>query len=82
MMFGNLSVNQIEERLCVKFSDEIKNFLNSTRQQSANNIKENEWHCFDMPFVMCCGSQEFAIKVLEMLEPYKSEVKGQIGISW
>ena len=80
VMLGNLSVQRIEERLGIELTDEERAFLSSTRQEIANNIAKDKWHCFDIPFVMVCGSQETAMKVCEILRPYESKMTGTIRI--
>jgi hypothetical protein len=72
---GNLSVDEIEYRTGVTFSDEIKTRLKATRQETPKNISETEWHCFDIPFMMACGSIEFAQEIYKMLEPYEGRFK-------
>jgi hypothetical protein len=80
---GNFSVEQIEYRAGVTFSDEIKTKLKATRQNRASNLGEKEWHCFDIPFIFVCGSMEFAKEVYKMLEPYAGdfEVPMEIAVS-
>jgi hypothetical protein len=80
VMLGNLSVQQIEERLGIELTDEERAFLSSSRQQRAEGIAKDKWHCFDIPFVMVCGSQETAMKVCEILRPYESKMTDAIRI--
>ena len=80
VMLGNLSVRQIEERLGIKLTDEERTLLSSTRQARAEGIAKDKWHCFDIPFVMMCGSQETAIKICEILRPYESKMTEAIRI--
>ncbi len=81
ILLGNLTVPQIEERLGITLKDNEREFLINTRQQKAENIAENKWHCFDLPFNLVCGSMEFATKVCEILKPYSGEMVGTIQIS-
>jgi len=60
MMLGNQSIDQIEERIGIKFPANIRIFMEKTRQNNANNIKKGKWHCFDIPFCMLCGDRETA----------------------
>ena len=64
---GNLSVSDIEKRLSIKFSEEDKKWLEERHNPNANYIKENGWHCYDIPFSFCCGSNEFAQECVKVL---------------
>ena len=68
IMLGNLTVNQIESRTGVAFSDELKALMTDTYQSSATHIAENEWHCFDLPFILVCGGMPFAQKIYDHLK--------------
>lgn len=81
VMLGNLSVQQIEERLGIKLTDEERAFLSSLRQERAEKIAKDKWHCFDIPFVMVCGSRETAMKICEILRPYESKMTRAIRIA-
>lgn len=81
VMLGNLTVKQIEERLGIKLTDTERELLNNTHQSKAENIKEDKWHCFDLPFTILCGSMDTAIKVRDILSPYSSSMHGQIQIA-
>ena len=81
ILLGNMSVEEIEKRLNIELTDEERLFLSNTRQQEAANIAEDKWHCFDMPFVIVCGSYDFAVKVHEILKSYSSKMKGTIQIA-
>jgi len=82
ILLGNLNVSQIEKRLSITLTDEEREFLINTRQDKAENIAKDKWHCFDIPFTLVCGSEELAIKVREILEPYAEKMTGSIAISW
>ena len=78
---GNLSVSDIEKRLNIKFSEEDKKWLEERHNPNANYIKENGWHCYDIPFSFCCGSNEFAQECIKVLMPYSHLMKGQMSLS-
>ena len=82
MMLGNMKVEEIEDRLGVKFEKEDADFLRKTYQSKATDIEENKWHCFYIPFTMVCGSQEFAKNVFTMLSKYGDKVKEPLNIVW
>lgn len=81
MMLGNLSVKEIEERLGIEFPKETKDFMQSTRQENANNIGLGQWHCFDIPFMIVCGDMETALKIYEPLKPFSSQCKCPLQFS-
>lgn len=81
ILLGNLTIPQIEERTGVTFPDELKQLLETCHQDNANKLGENEWHCFDLPFVIVCGSMELARKIYEHLQPLTGDFKETLGIS-
>jgi len=81
IMLGNLSVQQLETRTGVTFSDELKTLLKETHELSANNIPKGKWHCFDLPFHMVCGDMDIAQKIYDHLKPFASDFKEQLQIS-
>lgn len=48
------------------------------------SIKEatpfGKWHCFDIPFVIACGGNDFAERIKTILTPYANDIKCSIGI--
>lgn len=77
-MLGNLSVEEMEKRLGVKFPRECVEFMNGCRQHEANKIGVGKWHCFDMPFVLVCGDMDVATKIhnhLKALEGFKAALQ-------
>ena len=82
MYMGNLSVEQIEERLGIELTEAEREELRSTRQMKATDIAPDKWHGFDFPFMIACGSREMATKVCGILSPYSSQMKCrlQVGI--
>jgi hypothetical protein len=79
---GNLSVTDIETRLGIEFPEDIRDFMKSTRQENASNIKEGKWHCFDIPFLLVCGDISVAQKIYDSVKHRSSECKEvmQIGL--
>ena len=77
---GNLTIEQIERRLGIEFSEAERGELKSTRQENASNISSDKWHCFDIPFMIVCGSYAFAERLKEILTPYASKMKGSISV--
>jgi hypothetical protein len=81
IMLGNLSVEQIEERLGIVFPEYTKTFMLSTWQQTASNIAKGKWHRFDMPFMLLCGDMDTATKIFKALEPQHHLCKDALQIS-
>ena len=59
----------MEKRAGVIFPEELKTLLKNTHQDHASNVGEGEWHCFDVPFVLMCGSMELAQTIYDHLKP-------------
>ncbi len=79
-MLGNLSVSDIEQRLCIKFNDDDKKFLIENRQHEVNKspLLAGKWHCFNIPFLLLCDSHKTVEKIYRILQKY--EIKGSIQI--
>jgi len=81
---GNLSVAQIEERLGIELTETERSELTASRQEAVLDVAlaPDKWHCFDLPFIIACGSYEFAEKLYKMLSPYSSKMtcRLQIGV--
>ena len=83
IMLGNLTLKQIEERTGISVSDSDRAELNGMRQEKAENIAPEKWHCFDLPFVLVCGDKPTAEKVVKILSAYDwSKAKQALQISW
>ena len=78
---GNLTIEQMEARTGVNFDDELKNLLIETHQDSASNIAEGEWHCFDIPFVLVCGGMPLAQRIYDHLKADSKNFKEVLQIS-
>ena len=83
ILLGNLSVEQIEKRMGVTFPEPIREDLISGRQNDANTskLKSQEWHCFDIPFTMVCGSMEFAKGIFDSMQDQVAEIKTPLKLS-
>ena len=82
MMLGNLTPEQISERLHISLSEEDVKKLRDTWQQKAENVKDGKWHCFDIPFVMVCGDKPTAEDMRDMFMRYDLSNAERFGISW
>ena len=78
---GNLDVIDIERRAGVEFSDELRDYMKDRKQNAAANVAPDKWHCFDLPFVLVCGSMEVAETIYKHLEPVAKQFKEPMQIS-
>lgn len=83
LYLGNLSVNEIEKRIGINFPEDIREFMNSTREMSAQKTPAGKWHCFDIPFMLVCGDIETAKKIYNSVKDQSEKIKEplQIGLS-
>lgn len=80
MMLGNLSIEQIENRLGIELTEKNKAFLKSTHQEEAERIVSGKWHCFDIPFFFACGGSTFTKEIIDIFSPYLNKVKTPMQI--
>lgn len=78
---GNLSIAEMEKRSGVDFPQELKDYMNPRKQESASNIAKGKWHCFDIPFVLVCGDMETATEIHSHLKAFGSDFKEPLQIS-
>ena len=79
IMLGNLSIKQMEERLGIKLTaEDVKNMWGHS--SLAKLQSKDDWHCFDIPFFISCGSMETAIRIRDVLAPYSDKMSCQIQI--
>lgn len=78
---GNLSIAEMEKRSGVEFPEKLKEYMGPRRQQSASNIKQGAWHCFDVPFVLVCGDMETATEIHGYMKAFSSQFKESLEIS-
>lgn len=82
---GNLTVDQIETRLGVEFSEEDKETLRGTRQEKVNKtpIEHGKWHCFDIPFMFMTHDVDTAIRFRDLFQNYDTaKFKEMFQIGW
>lgn len=78
LMLGNLTVEEMEHRLGITLTDAQRTRMSDIRCNDAQNIPEGQWHCFDIPFVVICGSLEVAYMWRDILEPKEKELQTRI----
>lgn len=68
---GNLTVEDLERDLEIKFSDEDREYLKSTRQENVSKkLSAEAWHYFDLPRTLSFGSVRFAMKIAKLIKSY------------
>lgn len=79
---GDLSTRDIENRLGIQLTEEDREACENLREHNTSKVHNNDvWHCFDIPFVIACGSYETALKLRDIFQPYAGRMKGQLQIS-
>ena len=78
---GNLSIEDMEYKSGVVFPQELKDYMRGKQQHEAANVASDKWHCFDIPFVLVCGSMEVATEIYSHLKSLSSSFKQPMQIS-
>ena len=78
---GNLTIEQVESRLGISLNDTERKFFNNTHQSKCANLLANAWHCYDIPFIMHCGSRGMAVQVNDILQRYADQCKVVLQIA-
>ena len=61
MYFGNLTIDDLERRECIEFSDDDKKWLEEHRQDNATVRSDSDkFHIFDLPFMAVVAPSAFA----------------------
>lgn len=79
---GNLTPEQIESRLGIRFSNEDRNYLIKNHNPNAAKIEQGRWHCFDFPFVFVASDKDACLTYLEIFKKYEAEMKEIIQITF
>ena len=78
---GNLSAEQMAHRLGVKLSPKELERLEAMREQNCNKINGRPvWHCYDIPFVIACGTYDARVAIRDLLQPHVAEMRGSVEI--
>lgn len=82
VFLGNIMPHEFEFYHGFKLSDEHLEFFIKTHQNyaDADKIEAMQWHFFDLPRVLVCGSKALADEIVAILRQYK--IKGQIEVRW
>jgi len=78
---GNLSIDEIEARAGIKFPVLLREYMEPRRQHNASNIKQGQWHCFDLPFNLACGDMDTAVEIHKHLKDFSSNFREPLQIS-
>lgn len=84
IMLGNQTVSDIERRLHITLTEEQREMLNSSRQETVNGtpLAEGKWHCYDIPFIMVCDTVDTATKMRDMFMAYDMSEGETFQIGW
>ena len=79
---GNIMPHEFKRYYGFKLSDEHLEFFRKTHQSHANHysLEAREWHFFDIPRVLVCGSKALADELIAILREYT--IRGQIEVTW
>ena len=81
IFLGNLSIEEMESRVGVKFPKGLVEYMSSRKQNNASNVKPGKWHCFDIPFILICGDRKTADEIYKYLEPLSEDFQERLQIS-
>lgn len=85
IMLGNVGIEEMQRRLGVEFPVELVKWLETNHQSNANtaSLKESEWHCFDLPFIIVFGSYDAALHFYNYFKDFDSSAfKESLNISF
>lgn len=79
---GNILVHEFDTYFGITLSEEHAKLMTETHQNNADTdkLKKREWHMFDLPRMLVCGSKAFADELISILKQY--EIKGTLQVSW
>ena len=79
---GNLTIEEMEKRIGSTFSSELRTLLEETREEECSKVKGNrKWHCYDIPFMLECGTYDFAKELYDKLKDLSYNETMQIGVN-
>lgn len=81
LYLGNLSIEDMERRIGIDFTEELKEYMVPRKQEKASNIKKGKRHCYDIPFVLICGDMETATEIHKQLKDFSSDFKEPLQIA-
>lgn len=83
LRLGNLRIREVESKHEFTVTDEERELLESKRQDDAQTIKNGYFHIFDLPQTSFhFSSEDDAREIVEVLQKYGSDIKGQISFTW
>lgn len=81
IMLGNLTVEQLENRLKIEMTKEERETLKSLREETCDKVDgNNKIHIYDIPLMIVCGNGEARKTVIDLLTPYAGDMKEQLQI--
>lgn len=84
IFLGNLTIDEIENRLGIKLSEEHRAELQRTHQDKVNDTSLGDgcWHCYDAPFMLMCDVKETAVKFRNIFSQYKFTKSVTFQLGW
>lgn len=76
---GRLSIDEIQERLGVKFTPEFKLLLEGN-EKGSGEMEPGKWHCFEEPICFLCGDEALANKIYNHLAYFDTKEEYTIAI--
>lgn len=72
ILIGNLTIADLEKDLGIKFNEEDRQYLESTRQEDVSKkLASDAWHFFDIPRRLVLGSPKAHRKFKDLLKKYE-----------
>lgn len=79
---GNLTTKQIENRLGIELTQAERSELDALREETTSRVHGRDvWHCYDIPFVIVCGSYGVCTKIRDIMSAYADRMKGTLQIA-
>ena len=82
VFLGNIMPHEFKDYFGFELNDEHLEFFRKTHQSYADpdKLEARQWHLFDLPRVLICGSKAFADELVAILRQYK--IKGRLEVRW
>ncbi len=81
ILVGNLSIEEIGNRVGVTFPEALVEYMEPRQQHQAENVQPGKWHCFEIPFNLVIGDKITAEEVMQRLQPMAANFKQALSIS-
>lgn len=85
IFLGNLTPEQLEQRLGITLTETDRAWLTDHRQEKVNktDLEESKLHIYDIPLLIMCDTINTAIKVRDMFLSYHPDTfKETFQVAW